>query len=205
MFTKQARLMLTFRARNRSPVAAGERAKVITLHRPRVYRGTRGSGVLRRIDVVDVLARLSLAAEVRQPEPPLRLGEVAQRRLVGVVLLLGEAFEEIDHLRRRLVVRRRRDDLLARRRILDLAQVLGRAERRVLSDSSGHVENVDTAPRGCETRPARRPPGRHRSSNLAPPGCSLLGSGGPTVGAKTLADRPESLAKRGFGGWHDLR
>src|SRR3954470_4002923 len=161
--------------------------------------------VLRRIHAIDVLARLSLAAEVRQPEPALRLGEVAQRRLVGVVLLLGEAFEEIDHLRRRLVVGCRRDDLVARGRILDLAQVLGRAERRVLSDSSGHAGNVDTAPRGCEARPARRPPGRRQSSNRAPRVCSVLGSGGPTAGAKTLANRPESLAKRGFGGWHDLR
>src|SRR4051812_47726435 len=194
MFTKQARLMLTFRARNRSPVAAGERAKVITLHRPRVYRGTRGSGVLRRIDVVDVLARLPLATEVREPEPPLRLGEVAQRRLVGVVLLLGEAFEEIDHLRRRLVVGRRRDDLVARGRILDLAQVLGRAERWILPDSGGREGSVDPAPRGGEGGPARRPPGRRQGGNRAPPPCSLLGSGGPTVGAKTLADRPESLA-----------
>jgi hypothetical protein len=85
--------------------------------------------VLRRIHPVDLLA-LRPVGLVRHPELALRLGEEPQGHLIRIVLLLRQALEEVDDFDGRVVVAGRCDDLLAARRILDLAEVLGSALRQ---------------------------------------------------------------------------
>src|SRR5439155_19907773 len=73
--------------------------------------------------LADVLAGAAAVVEVAEAEPALRFGEVAQRFFVGLIPLLRERLEEVDHFRGRVVVGRRLHDLLASRGVVDLLKV----------------------------------------------------------------------------------
>src|SRR5205823_9999456 len=71
-------------------------------------------------------------------EAALRLGEVAQRLLVGVVALLGQRFEEVDYFDRCVVVGGGLHDLVPGSGKLHPLEMHDGAASGIFTDASGH-------------------------------------------------------------------